>query len=205
VKGRLAVLIATGALAAVSVAAPKPAAKPAVAPAKSDGAAKDVVPARADVPASSKAFEPVAQVLLSPRCRNCHPAGDAPLQTDASRPHTMNVRRQIEGLGANCKTCHNAANGAMAHQPPGSPHWAMPPAATPMVFEGKSPSELCRDLKDLAKNGKRSLEDLVHHVSSDALVLWAWKPGPGRNPPPLSHEEFSAAFKKWADQGGPCP
>src|SRR5262245_4624164 len=150
-------------------------------------------------------FEGIARVLLSPRCRNCHPAGDAPLQTDASRPHTMNVRRQIETMGANCKTCHTSNNGAVLHQPPGSEHWRMPPAATPMVFEGKSPSELCRDLKDPAKNGKRSLEDLVNHVSSDALVLWAWKPGPGRTLPPLSHDEFSAAFKKWADQGGPCP
>ena len=42
-------------------------------------------------------------------------------------------------------------------------------------------------------------------VSSDALVLWAWKPGPGRTLPPLPHDELSAAFKKWADQGGPCP
>jgi hypothetical protein len=117
----------------------------------------------------------------------------------------MRVSRQLDALGTNCQTCHRAANGIGPHQPPGSEHWRMPPAATPMTFQGKSVAELCRDLKDPSKNGKRSLEDLVNHVGSDALVLWAWSPGPGRALPPMTHDEFSAAFKKWADAGGPCP
>ena len=33
--------------------------------------------------AGKKAFLDVARVLQSPRCMNCHPVGDAPLQTDA--------------------------------------------------------------------------------------------------------------------------
>ncbi|HEU5217315.1 MAG TPA: hypothetical protein VFU23_01580 [Gemmatimonadales bacterium] len=156
-------------------------------------------------PAKADAFEPVARVLLSPRCRNCHPAGDAPLQTDASRPHIMNVRRDLEGLGTPCGGCHRNSNSPAPHQPPGAPNWRMPSAATPMIFEGKTPAQLCRDLKDPTQNGKKSLAELVNHVSSDALVLWAWSPGPGRTPPPLSHEEFTAAFKRWADLRGPCP
>ena len=31
-------------------------------------------------------------VLQHPRCMNCHPLGDAPLQGDASAPHAQNVR-----------------------------------------------------------------------------------------------------------------
>jgi hypothetical protein len=198
VKTRFALLAVTAAVAALSLAA-APSKKRAPAP------AKGVAPARADVPAQSNAFVPLSTVLLSPRCMNCHPAGDGPLQTDVSKPHTMNVSRQLEGLGTPCSSCHRAANSKVLHQPPGVPNWRMPPAATPMVFQGKSAAELCRDLKDPAKNGKRSLEDLVNHVSSDALVLWGWSPGPGRTTPPMAHDEFAAAFKKWADAGGPCP
>ncbi|MEJ7604146.1 MAG: hypothetical protein WKG01_40145, partial [Kofleriaceae bacterium] len=33
------------------------------------------------------AFETVRAVLQHPRCQNCHPAGDAPLQGDEGRLH----------------------------------------------------------------------------------------------------------------------
>jgi hypothetical protein len=74
-----------------------------------------------------------------------------------------------------------------------------------MVFQGRSPAELCRQLKDPKQNGGLTLDRLVHHVSTDPLVLWAWNPGEGRTPPPLSHDEFAAAVKEWLDAGGACP
>ena len=40
-----------------------------------------------DVNASQAAFLEVYKVLISPRCQNCHPAGDAPLQGDDSHVH----------------------------------------------------------------------------------------------------------------------
>ena len=43
----------------------------------------------------STPFMEIAQVLQSPRCMNCHPAGDAPLQTDESRREDL----AVEGLG----------------------------------------------------------------------------------------------------------
>lgn len=43
--------------------------------------------------ASVKAFTEVYKVLMSPRCMNCHPSGDAPLQGDDSHMHTMNIQR----------------------------------------------------------------------------------------------------------------
>ena len=35
-------------------------------------------------------------------------------------------------------------------------------------------------LKDPAKNGKRSLEEITTHMGTDKLVLWGWDPGDGR-------------------------
>lgn len=42
---------------------------------------------------SLAAFEKVYKVLMSPRCMNCHPAGDIPLQGDDSHLHTMSPTR----------------------------------------------------------------------------------------------------------------
>src|SRR2546430_6128889 len=59
------------------------------------------------------AFETVRAVLQHPRCQNCHIPGDAPLQLDDGRPHTMGVVRGSDGKGAPglpCATCHGVTN-----------------------------------------------------------------------------------------------
>src|SRR5205814_4369497 len=48
---------------------------------------------------SVEAFMQVYKVLMSPRCMNCHPAGDHPLQGDDSHMHIMNVQRGKDGKG----------------------------------------------------------------------------------------------------------
>src|SRR6266852_6279576 len=48
---------------------------------------------------SVNAFMKVYKVLMSPRCMNCHPAGDAPLQGDDNHIHTMDVVRGPDGKG----------------------------------------------------------------------------------------------------------
>jgi len=53
--------------------------------------------AKPDAEASRAAFMQVYRVLTSPRCQNCHPAGDAPLQGDDSHVHTQNVKRGGRG------------------------------------------------------------------------------------------------------------
>ena len=158
------------------------------------------------------AFETVRAVLQSPRCQNCHPAIDRPLQGDQSLVHTMNVQRGEDGHGrpgAHCSTCHGKANSPASygpHQPPGvSTDWHLPPPETRMVFVGRSARELCEQLKDPTRNGHLDLAGLLRHVSSDPLVLWGWDPGTGRKPVPVPHADFVAAFKRWADAGGPCP
>lgn len=158
------------------------------------------------------AFETVRAVLQSPRCQNCHPPIDRPLQGDLSVVHTMNIQRGPDGhglSGAHCGTCHGKANppdSYGAHQPPGvSTDWHLPPPDMKMVFVGRSPNDLCEQLKDPQRNGGKDLAALVRHVSIDPLVLWAWTPGFGRKPVSISHGDFVAAFQRWADAGGPCP
>jgi cytochrome c5 len=161
-----------------------------------------------DATASREAFLQVYKVWTSPRCQNCHPAGDAPLQGDDSHVHLQNVKRGKDGhgvYGMRCDTCHQTANLAGEHMPPGNPKWALPPPEHKMVFVGRTPAQLCRQIKDRAQNGNRSLQQLFDHISSDDLVGWGWDPGQGRTLPPLSRAETSAQMRIWIDGGAACP
>jgi hypothetical protein len=160
-------------------------------------------PARAVDPGAD--FAPIARVLLSPRCKNCHPAGDAPLVGDLSMKHRMNVTRASSEAGLPCTTCHRSANAHVEHGPPGVPNWRMPPREHPMVFEGKTPRELCESLKDPARNGGKKLPALEEHFASDPIVLWSYDPGPGRSLPPVPHGELVREVKRWIASGAPCP
>lgn len=171
-------------------------------------AAPDAPATHATPEAGRQAFLDVARVLQSPRCMNCHPAGDAPLQGDRHRPHAMNITRASVEAGLPCGTCHQEKNSevlGVKGGPPGAPHWGLPPKETPMVFQAKTPRELCEQLKDPSKNGKRDLHALLDHVDHDPLVLWGWAPGGRRTSPPLTHEQFVEAFKTWTASGGACP
>jgi cytochrome c5 len=161
-----------------------------------------------DAAASREAFLQVYKVFTSPRCQNCHPSGDAPLQGDDSHAHLQNVKRGKDGhgvYGMRCDTCHQSANLAGEHMPPGNPKWALPPPEHKMVFVGRTPAELCRQLKDPKQNGGRSLQQLFEHVSADDLVGWGWNPGDGRSLPPLNRADTSAQMKVWIDGGAACP
>jgi hypothetical protein len=157
-----------------------------------------------------RAFREVVSVLTSPRCINCHvPVESPPLQGDDSHPHTMKVARGADGKGANpvmrCSNCHQEASVSTMHSPPGAPGWSMPSAATPMTWRGLSTAQVCRTLKDPQTNGKKSMQDLIDHLTSDSIVNWGWNPGPGRTLPPLSHTQFVDAAKRWVAAGAPCP
>jgi len=159
-------------------------------------------------PAAVAAFNVVYQVLQHPRCANCHPAGDVPLQGDDRRAHLQNVQRGAEGMGRyalRCNVCHGQQNLPGAHLPPGVPGWRMPTAAMPMVFVGKSQRELAEQLADPARNGGRSPEQLLEHATRDPLVLWGWNPGNDRAPVPIAHAEFVAAMKTWIEHGCGAP
>jgi len=157
-------------------------------------------------------FATVKTVLQSPRCVNCHPAGDQPLQGDDGHAHQQFVQRGPEGRGAiglACATCHGKANPPASyglHMPPGvSTEWRLPPPEHRMVFAGVAARALCEQLKDVRQNGGKDSAALLHHVSEDPLVLWGWSPGTGRKPVPVAHADFVKAWKSWTDAGAPCP
>lgn len=164
--------------------------------------------AKPDAETSRAAFAQVYRVLTSPRCQNCHPAGDAPLQGDDSHVHIQNVKRGADGhgvYGMRCNTCHQAANLPGAHMPPGNPKWGLPAPKMKMIFVGRSAAELCKQIKDPKQNGGRSLAALMDHIANDDLVGWGWNPGDGRTLPPLSRAETVAQLKIWIDGGAACP
>jgi len=155
---------------------------------------------------AKKAFAQAAEVLFHPRCLNCHPSGDAPLIRDDSQTHMFNVKRGPEGKGIgamNCTLCHRDAN--QPGGPPGVANWHMPPENMPMVFQGRTPGELCRQMKDPKHNGGKTGEQIIGHIDKDPLVLWGWNPGEGRTTPKMSHEAFSAKMHEWVAKGAACP
>jgi hypothetical protein len=159
-----------------------------------------------DRTAAGKAgFLVLYRVLQHPRCMNCHPSGDAPLQHDDSQPHGMAISRRSEANGVACATCHRDRNGARAGQPPGAPSWHLPPADTPMIFQGRTPHQLCLQLLDPRQTRGRDVAALIDHVAHDELVGWGWAPGPGRTPVSIPRADVVAAMQAWADAGTPCP
>jgi hypothetical protein len=134
--------------------------------------------------------------------------GRLPRQGDDGHPHAMDVRRGPEGhgvTGEKCSTCHQDHNLAGTHLPPGAPNWGLPPASTPMIWQGLSDAQICKSIKDPKQNKNRNLDQLVEHLTEDKLVMWAWTPGEGRTPVPMPHDEFAAKVKQWQAAGAPCP
>jgi hypothetical protein len=153
-------------------------------------------------------FTAFVPVLRHPRCMNCHSKGDFPRQGDDGHPHAMNVRRGPQGHGVTaeqCSTCHQDHNLVGAHLPPGAPNWGLPPASTPMIWQGLTDSQICQSIKDPKQNKNRNIERLVEHLTEDKLVMWGWNPGEGRTPVPMPHDEFASKVRAWQAAGAPCP
>jgi hypothetical protein len=162
---------------------------------------------RHDDAKAGAAFESIVPVLHHPRCMNCHSTGDYPRQGDDRHPHTMNVRRGPDGHGlpaVHCSTCHQTHNLAGLHMPPGAPGWELPAPAMPTIWEGLGDRALCELLKDPARNGHRSVTQIVAHLHTP-LVAWGWSPGEGRTPVPMSRQLFLEQIAQWAGNGAACP
>ena len=172
-------------------------------------------PARPATPPAREAglvaFETVRAVLQHPRCQNCHPPGDAPLQGDDGHAHLQNVQRGPTGrgrIGEECATCHGPGNPPAsygAHIPPGAVEgWRMPPPESKLVFVGVAPRALCEQIKNPASNGGKDMTALRAHLDTP-LVLWGWSPGAGRTPVATPRAQFIQAWETWAQAGAPCP
>ena len=167
-----------------------------------------------DEAARSRAlFTEAAKVITHPRCMNCHPAGDRPLQGNAMRPHEPMAVRGEGGHGVagnQCSACHTEKN--FDHRAgyrisfqsiPGHPRWELAPIE--MAWEGKSIGDICRQLVDPKRNGGRDLALLHEHMAKDDLVAWGWNPGTGRDPAPGTQALFGELVKAWIDSGAHCP
>jgi len=154
---------------------------------------------------SLAAWDKISSVLTHPRCLNCHQL-NAPLQTDRPRVHVPAVVRGDDNMGVGpmrCPNCHSDRGNNQGTSVPGAPHWQLAPAS--MVWQGLSTGDLCRMLKDPARNGNRTPEALVEHVETEPFVLWGWNPGGRREPVPLPHKDFVEQMKVWAAGGAACP
>jgi hypothetical protein len=165
-----------------------------------------------DKAARSRAlFAEAAKVITSPRCMNCHPAGDRPTQGNDMHDHGPPVVRGVDGRGIagnRCEACHTGANYTLINPTgylsiPGHPRWGLAPIE--MAWQGKSIAAICAQLKDPARNGGRTLELLHEHAAHDDLVSWGWHPGAGRAPAPGSQERFGELIAAWIDTGAECP
>ena len=158
-------------------------------------------PSAAELEEARAAFDVVYEVLQHPRCLNCHPAGERPLQFDTSRPHVMNVVRGEDDGGMSGMRC-GGSNPGVAHLPPGvSASWRLAPRS--MVFEGLSKAELAAMLGDTQRSHMTPAE-ILEHVEHDPLVRWGWDPGPGREPVSVAHADFVAAVRTWIEAGAPA-
>src|SRR5215510_10485559 len=152
--------------------------------------------AAADAPATPTtaqglaAWEQVYSVLTSPRCINCHTATNYPQQGDDRHRHVANIVRGPEGKGVpglSCAGCHQETNDQIL-----------------------ASAAVCRAVTDRSKNNNLDGPGLLKHHEEEPLVKWAWNPGrrpdgTARTLPPLTHDEFIAATRRWVEAGTPCP
>jgi hypothetical protein len=165
-----------------------------------------------DKAARSRAlFSEAAKVITHPRCVNCHPAGDRPLQGDDHHIHEPPALRGDAGFGIpglSCAACHgerhsDVAPGGSYQSIPGHPRWGLAPIE--MAWAGKTVGQICEQIKDQKRNGGRDLQQLHEHMAHDDLVAYGWAPGAGRDAVPGTQETFGALIKAWIDSGAACP
>ncbi len=157
-----------------------------------------------------EAFNKMMDVLTHKRCVNCHPSDNIPKQGEDSHPHYFGMSRGQNNLGfqaTKCTTCHQNENNNFSGVP-GAPEWSLAPQS--MRWEGLSRTEIAKSMLNRANNGNRTHEEVMHHLTEHALVLWAWTPGVNANgtpreKPPVPKEEYIKAVKQWFKNGAVIP
>jgi hypothetical protein len=153
---------------------------------------------------SQAAFKQIASVLRHPRCMNCHTATEFPRQGNDRHRHAQLVLRGNDDHGSpamRCYTCHQDVN--QSNGVPGAPNWSLAPLS--MAWEQLDDHQLAEALKDPAKNGHRSLEQIFDHIAHDELVGWGWRPGVNREPVPVPRAELARWVREWIDTGAVSP
>ncbi len=150
-------------------------------------------------------FLEASRVFTHPRCLNCHPSGDVPLQGTDMHLHDPPVVRGPDDrgvVGMECTSCHQEHNLELARVP-GAPKWHLAPIE--MAWVGKSPRELCEQLKDPSRNGGKTMQEMIDHNAHDELVAWGWAPGADREPAPGTQQRFGEIVAAWVESGAECP
>lgn len=155
-------------------------------------------------------YTKMMDVLMSPRCINCHPNDNIPKQADDSHPHYFGMSRGEDNLGyeaIKCTTCHQTENNDYSGVP-GAPEWSLAPAQ--MFWEGLTRKEIAESMMDPKRNGGRTPEETMHHLTEHELVLWAWNPGikadgTPRKKPPVPLEAYKKAVTEWIENGAIIP
>jgi len=200
--------VVTGAVLAMALAAP-------IAAAEGENVVIDP-PAEGSVSRADglAAFARIYEVASHPRCSNCHVGADNfPMWSGPSygttRRHGMNVNAGESRIGAEylpCGTCHalreTGANTAPHMAPQVAMTWQLAPVEA--AWFGKSADEICRQLRDPARNGGRDHLALAGHLDHDLILHWAWSPGGGREPAPYSLQDHVDDVLAWGVAGFPC-
>lgn len=158
----------------------------------------------------TEAFHKMMDVLTHQRCVNCHPSDNVPKQGDDRHAHYFGVKRGIANMGyeaTNCTTCHASENNSYSGVP-GAPEWSLAPHS--MRWEGLDRYEIAASMMDPERNGGRTPEETLHHLTEHELVLWAWNPGVNaegavREMPPVPLEEYREAVTLWFKSGHKIP
>ena len=131
-------------------------------------------------------------LVTHPRCANCHvDAGGIPIWTLAGqkedRVNGMNIYGGVSRIGAEaiaCSACHMTSTQPNAPAP-APPHAGIPWQLAPVEFLWYGPigTDICKQLRDPARNGGRDAVGLLDHLRHDAslsgFIPRAWEPGEG--------------------------
>ncbi len=155
-------------------------------------------------------FNKMMDVLTHKRCVNCHPSDNIPKQGEDSHPHYFGMARGEDNHGykaTSCNTCHQSENNNYSGVP-GAPEWSLAPAS--MMWEGLTRIEIAQSMMDPERNGARTPDETMHHLTEHELVLWAWEPGLNaegvpREKPPVPKDEYIKAVKQWFADGAIIP
>jgi hypothetical protein len=156
----------------------------------------------------------IESVLTHPRCLNCHSVTEYPRQGDDRRQHGLGVRRGPNGYGSRAEMPNLPSeweSGGLWHP------WrkelaygATRPRLGERAGQARPWGAICATLKQPGEDGEPDYERLIEYVQLAPFVLWAWEPGTQpdgmmRTPPPLPHDAFVEAIKRWISAGAPCP
>ncbi|MBP1841790.1 hypothetical protein J2046_000034 [Rhizobium petrolearium] len=186
--------------------------------AEGEGSRDALAPGSVSRVAGMEAWKRIEAVVTHPRCANCHVnAGGIPIWTPAgetkSRVHGMNIHGGASRIGAEaipCSTCHMTST--LPNDPaPAPPRAGIPWQLAPVEFlwYGQSGAEICKQLRDRARNGGRDAVALLDHLRHDAslsgFIPRGWEPGEGRSTPPGTFEDHVRDMAEWGAAGQPCP